>query len=212
MKVHKQSAILGGMFGAVAVAGALITGPVFAEDSTTSSSSSTLAASTQGRILPGRHGLGGPMLHSEGVAASTDSSGNLTYITLRLQTGKVTAASDTSITVRSDDGYTRIWAITEATVVSKDGATVKGSALAAGDVVMVSGTVDGDVVTTRFVGAGAMRGAMRGGMRGGHDGMRGGHGGMRGGHGGMRGGPLGNGPSTGTWSPVPSASASGTIA
>jgi hypothetical protein len=196
MKVHKRSAILGGTLGAVAVAGALITGPVFADDTTTLPS---VGSTTQGMPDGGHHdlGFGGPMLHGEGVAASTDASGTVTYITVRNQMGKVTAASDTAITVKSDDGYTKTWAISSSTVVVKDRATVKASAFAVGDVVMVSGTVDGDTVTTRFVGAGGMRGGM-GGMRGGH------------GRGDMDGdGPMGSG---GMLAPVPSASASGTSA
>ena len=196
MKLHKRSAILGGTLGAVAVAGALIAGPVFADDTTTLPN---VGSTTRGMPDGGHHGLGfgGPMLHSEGVAASTDSSGTVTYITVRNQMGKVTAASDTAITVKSDDGYTRSWAISASTVVVKDGATVKASTFAVGDIVMVSGTVDGDSVTTAFVGAGGMRGGM-GGMRGAH------------GRGHMDGdGPMGNG---GMLAPVPSASASGTSA
>lgn len=205
MKIQKQSALLGGTLGAVAVAGALIAGPVFADDSTTATSPSTGSSAhvPDGDGDGGMHGrgFGGAMLHSEGVAASTDASGNVTYITVRSQNGKVTAASDTSITVTSDDGYTKTWAIGSATVVTKDGTTVTGSEFAVGDVVSVSGTVSGDSVTTTFVGTGGM-----GGMRGGHGGM--------GGHGDMDGdGPMGNGGgSTRTLAPVPSASASSTSA
>jgi len=207
MNVHKRSAILGGALGAITVAGALIAGPVFADDTLTLNSPG-LGSSANGLPDGGHHrlGFGGPLLHSEGVAASTDASGNLTYVTVRNQTGKVTAASDSSISIKSDDGYTKTWAISSTTMVSKDGTTVKGSAFAIGDVAMVSGTVDGDAVTATFVGTGGMRGG-HGGMRGGHGGMRGGHG-----HGDMDGVGLFGGGATGTLALVSSASVTGTIA
>lgn len=199
MKINKKSAILGGAFGAVAVAGALIAGPVLADDTSTSTSPGTgLQRHMDGRGFGGEmHGNNGvgPMLHSEGVAASTDSNGNVTYVTVREQSGKVTASSDSSITVKSDDGYSKTWAIDSATIVTKDGSTVKASSFAVGDVVRVSGTVDGDAVTTTFVGGGT--------FAGGPDGMgRHGHGGPD-----MDGdGPMAGGSSTGTLAPVPSAS------
>lgn len=199
MKINKKSAALGGAFGAVVVAGALIAGPVLADDSSTVTAPG-LGSTAHGRMdggmrHGGMHGFGpGAMLHSEGVAASTDSSGNVTYVTVREQSGKVTASSDSSITVKSDDGYTKTWAIGSATIVTKDGSTVKASSFAVGDSVRISGTVDGDVVTTTFVGGGTM---------GGFDGMgRHGHGGPD-----MDGdGPMGGGSPTGALAPVPSAS------
>lgn len=211
MKIHKRSAVLGGTLGAVAVAGALIAGPVFADDSATSSAGSAISngmhapdfdgdgpmsdSATVGmRGGPRGHGggmFGGAMLHSEGVVARTTTSGT-TYITVRTQTGKVTAASDTSVTVRSDDGYTRTWSIGSGTAVVKAGATVKASAFAVGDVVSAAGTVDGDAVTTNFVGSGGDRGGFGG----------------RGRHGGRDGdGPMGgNGAPAGTLAPMPGAS------
>lgn len=204
MKLHLKSAAIGGSVAAVAVAGALIAGPVFADDTTTGTGTGTEARGFDHHGMRG--GPGGPMLHSEGVVAQTDSSGNTTYVTVRMQSGAVTAASDTAISVKSDDGYTRTWSIGSTTVVMKDGSTVKASGLAVGDTVVVHGTVDGDAVTTTFVGSG-----MGPGMGGGPRGGMGGHG--RGGH--MDGdGPMGSmgGAPTGTLAPVPSASASGTSA
>lgn len=202
MKLHLKSAAIGGSVAAVAVAGALIAGPVFADDSTTAtpglSSAQRNADGDFGHRGGPMGGMGGPMLHSEGVVAQSDASGNTTYVTVRMQSGKVTAASDTAITVKSDDGYTRTWAISATTVVLKDGSSVKASTFAVGDTVMVHGSVDGDVVTTAFVGSG-----MGPGMGGhGH-----GHGGPMDGD-----GPMGGGAPTGTLAPVPSASASSTSA
>lgn len=90
----------------------------------------------------------GAMLHSEGVVARTDS-GTVTYVTVRQQHGKVTAASDTSITIKSDDGYTATWPISATTKVIRNGAVAKGSAFVAGDVIEARGTVSSaGVVTT----------------------------------------------------------------
>lgn len=206
MKLHLKSAAIGGSVAAVAVAGALIAGPVLADDSSTTPG---ISSGTEARGFAGhgmRGGPGGPMLHSEGVVAQSDTSGNTTYVTVRMQSGTITAASDTAITVKSDDGYTRTWTIASTTVVLKDGSAVKGSAFAVGDTVVAHGSVDGDTVTTTFIGSGQGRG-MDDGMRGG----MGGHG--RGGH--MDGdGPMGdaNGAPSGTLAPVPSASASSTSA
>ena len=106
------------------------------------------------RDMDGDHGMPngvarGQMLHSEGVVAKTDSAGAVTYVTVREQNGKVTAASDSSITVKSDDGYTATWPISTTTIINRNGAVAKGSAFVAGDVVEVRGTVSSaGVVTT----------------------------------------------------------------
>jgi len=171
MALHLKSAAIGGTVAAVAVAGALIAGPVFADDSSTTTTPGLSGNSAPDDHRGGRIGGPGHMLHSEGVVSQTDADGNVTYVTVRAQTGQVTAASDTAITVKSDDGYTRTWAISSTTVVVKDGATVKASGFSVGDTVMVHGTVDGDAVTTTFVGSGMGRGP--GGMGRGHG--RGGH-------------------------------------
>lgn len=105
--------------------------------------------------MDGDHRLGMPegiargrMLHGEGVIASTDANGATTYITVRHQDGKVTAASDTSITVKSDDGYTKEWPISSTTKIVRNGAVAKGSAFVVGDVVEVRGTVSSSGVVT----------------------------------------------------------------
>lgn len=168
MKLHLKSAAIGGSVAAVAVAGALIAGPVFADDTSTTTAPGLSGTSTPDGHRGGRSGGPGHMLHSEGVVAQTDTEGNATYVTVRNQMGQVTAASDTSITVKSEDGYTRTWAISSTTVVVKDGATVKASSFSVGDIVMVHGTVDDDAVTTTFVGSGMGGGMGRGHGRGGH--------------------------------------------
>ncbi|TAK68596.1 MAG: hypothetical protein EPO13_10860 [Actinomycetota bacterium] len=89
----------------------------------------------------------GGLLH--GDIAVADKSGTAT--TLRLQRGKATATSDSSITVRSTDGYESTYAITGDTTVYRDRDEVKASAITADDTVFVLGTVSGDTVTGRVV-------------------------------------------------------------
>lgn len=66
---------------------------------------------------PGKHLLrGGPhraALHGEFVVAAGDGK----FQTLAVQRGTVTAVSATSITLRSDDGFTRAYAVTSETTV-----------------------------------------------------------------------------------------------
>jgi hypothetical protein len=93
----------------------------------------------------------GGMLHSEGVIARLDATGKATYVTVRMQQGKVTSATDATIVVTSDDGYVGTWPITSTTKLYRNGAVVKGSAFAVGDIVMAAGTVAGGTVTTNIV-------------------------------------------------------------
>lgn len=84
-------------------------------------------------------GAGGGMglmnaLHGEFVVS--DSSG--TYTTELLQNGDVTAISDTSVTVKSDDGYTKTYTIESSTDVSD---------IATGDEVTVIATESGSDAT-----------------------------------------------------------------
>jgi hypothetical protein len=85
--------------------------------------------------------MGGRMLHGEGVVE--DADGN--YITVRMQTGEVTAVSATSISVKSADGYTSTYAITDATEQDRD-RTAETQAKV-GDTVHVRATVDGGTAT-----------------------------------------------------------------
>lgn len=94
----------------------------------------------------------GGMLHSEGVIARLDATGKATYVTVRMQQGKVTSATDSTIVVTSADGYVGSWPITSVTRLYRNGTVVKGSAFVVGDVVMAEGTVAGGTVTTNIVG------------------------------------------------------------
>ena len=61
---------------------------------------------------PGPH-LGGRALHGEFVTKDADGD----FRTMAMQHGEVTAVSATSVTVRSEDGYSRTYAVTDDTTV-----------------------------------------------------------------------------------------------
>lgn len=63
-------------------------------------------------------------------------------VSLDLQVGRITAASPTSVTVRSRSGYTATYAITAATKVRARGAVEPATALQPGDRVLVVATTD----------------------------------------------------------------------
>lgn len=172
MKMSRRTAVAAGSIATLAVTGALIAGPAFAKgghgprgnaigqvvgmsDSSTAGGPMGRRGHGRGHDMDGNHGMRGDrgmglgrMLHVEGVVAKTDAAGAVTYVTVRHQEGKVTAASDTSITVKSDDGYTATWPISATTRVIRGGAVAKGSVFVVGDVVEVRGTVTGGTVTT----------------------------------------------------------------
>lgn len=88
-----------------------------------------------------REGAPGHMLHSEGVIE--DADGN--FVTVRMQTGEVTAISATSISVKSVDGYTSTYAINDATEQERD--RTADTQAKVGDTVHVRATVDGSTAT-----------------------------------------------------------------
>jgi len=94
----------------------------------------------------GQGGMGGgaglmDALHGEYVV----SDGNGNYTTELLQNGDVTAISDSSVTVKSDDGYTHTYTIDSDTVVGNGSAEL--SSIATGDEVTVIATESGDTAT-----------------------------------------------------------------
>lgn len=94
---------------------------------------------------PGMH-LGGPALHGEFVTKDADGD----FRTVAVQRGEVTAVSATSITVRSEDGYSRTYAVTDDTTVvsANDGI----GDVREGDAVHVSAEVtDGNATAVRVV-------------------------------------------------------------
>lgn len=93
------------------------------------------------RGLPGRFGMG-MGLHGEFVVKQSDGSG---YQTVATQVGEVTAVSSSSITVKSEDGYSRTYAVTADTLVNstRDGI----GAVEKGDQVRVLATVADEKAT-----------------------------------------------------------------
>ncbi|MET8145924.1 hypothetical protein ABZU32_36945 [Sphaerisporangium sp. NPDC005288] len=73
------------------------------------------------------------------------------YATYAWQRGEVTAASASSVTVKSADGTSWTWALTTDTKVRKNGAKSASSALTSGDGVFVLGRPDGDARTAQGV-------------------------------------------------------------
>jgi hypothetical protein len=87
------------------------------------------------------HRFGFDTLHGEYVVRDRDGG----FVTVATQFGDVTAVTQDSITVKSEDGYTREYAVTGDTRVRSDGEGVSG--LQAGDKVKVRATVAGDTAT-----------------------------------------------------------------
>jgi hypothetical protein len=116
--------------------------------STTAPASSTTAPAKGDAGHPGGPGgrfgpfggIGGDVLHGEFVVPK-----NGAFETLDTQVGKVTAVSSSSITVQSDDGFSKTYAVTDTTLVNsaRDGiASVKTDAT-----VRVTATVSGSTAT-----------------------------------------------------------------
>jgi hypothetical protein len=114
-------------------------GVAAAQTSTTPSQSPSTESAAGPMRGPGGHkGFGGGGIHGEFVTAKEGGG----YQTIANQVGEVTAVSGSSITVKSEDGYTKAYAVNDNTMVSagNDGtADVK-----TGDEVRVTAIRDGD--------------------------------------------------------------------
>ncbi|HEX9968706.1 MAG TPA: hypothetical protein VGB03_01100 [Acidimicrobiales bacterium] len=94
----------------------------------------------------GKHGgPGGHALHGEFVVPD----GNGGYRTMQVQNGTVTAVSNSSITVKSADGFTKAYVVDEETRVNagRDGI----ADVAEGDTVHVDAVVDGTASKARHI-------------------------------------------------------------
>ncbi len=146
------------------IAALTLSGLAIADDSSTATPDSTQGqewAPGQGRGPMGGHGggmegrgggFGGPdggLIHGNGVAR--DAEGDL--VTVQMQTGTVKAASDTSITVASEDGFTATYTINTDTDVHRDRSDVTGSAIKTGDTVRVMAEKSGATLVAVHVGA-----------------------------------------------------------
>ncbi len=108
--------------------------------SSTPSPSSTTA--------PAKGASGRTLLHGERVVKDKDGK----IITVDAQRGTVTAASSTSLTVKSDDATTWTWTLTSDTKVRGAGLKIEpASSIKVGDTVVVAGQRTGDTRTARLV-------------------------------------------------------------
>ncbi|AHH95649.1 hypothetical protein [Kutzneria albida] len=97
----------------------------------------------RGGMMGGAGGLGNA-LHGDFTVADNGS-----YVTERMQTGKVTAVSATSITTASEDGYTKTYTVDSSTLV--DNGDDQISAVKTGDTVTVIAKLAGDTGTATSV-------------------------------------------------------------
>ncbi|MFC4590581.1 DUF5666 domain-containing protein [Sphaerisporangium corydalis] len=79
-----------------------------------------------------------------GIHGDTTVRARGDFATYTWQRGAVTAASATSLTVKSADGVSWTWTVTSDTKVRKNGAKSTSSAVATGDTVFVLGQPSGD--------------------------------------------------------------------
>jgi hypothetical protein len=90
----------------------------------------------------GLAGRGGQLLHAEDFVRQGTK-----VVTLEEQSGKVTAVSATSITVKSTDGFTATYVVDSSTKVGKKGAQAKIADVAVGDTVRIEGVKSAGAVT-----------------------------------------------------------------
>jgi hypothetical protein len=150
-------ALAAGALAATALTGVAVATSAIADDETPTSENSVTddsdtaadEAEREGhRGGKGPHGV--PMgrdhgvLHGEMVVETEDG----VYVTQQVQRGEVTAVSETSITVASEDGYSATYTIDEETESSRD----REDAVAEiGDTAHVVATVDGSTVTAERI-------------------------------------------------------------
>jgi hypothetical protein len=89
-------------------------------------------------------GMFGEALHGEFVTAK-DGGG---YETIATQKGEVTAVSESSITVKSADGYSRTYTVNSDTKVNRDG---KIADITTGETVRIRATVAGNTATATSI-------------------------------------------------------------
>lgn len=105
----------------------------------------------------GHHGPGGPGMGIHGEFVTKAAGGG--YQTMANQVGEVTAVSATSLTVRSEDGYSRTYVVNDDTLVN---AGNEGTAdIAKGDTVRVLAIVTGGTANALHVDDGTQVGRLR---------------------------------------------------
>lgn len=105
-----------GLVGGVVLAGFATASAQTPSPSTGDGSTATAPAPGRGPGGPGGHGHGmGMGIHGEFVTANAAGDG---WQTIATQKGEVTAVSATSITVKSEDGYSRSYTVNDNTLVN----------------------------------------------------------------------------------------------
>ncbi|MEV1178731.1 hypothetical protein AB0J09_61180, partial [Nonomuraea sp. NPDC049784] len=113
--------------------------------SPSASPSGTPSSKTPGRGWGHRLGIGGPSIHGEFVVP--DGEGK--YVTVATQYGDVTAVDQDSITVKSEDGYTKEYAVNSDTRINRGDEGI--DAVKTGQKIMVKAKVDGGTATAVVV-------------------------------------------------------------
>lgn len=132
----RRAATAAAFVAAGAVAATVLTGVATAGPAATSGTAATAASGTADSTAPGaRRGMMRDVLHGS-LTLKTDTGTKVVDV----QRGEITAASATSVTVKSTDGFTATYAIGESTVVRRDRDTVGGADLVVGDTAMVRST------------------------------------------------------------------------
>lgn len=159
-------AIAAGALAATALTGVAVATTAIADDETTTSENATEeSAETTDDDRPRPHrggpgmsgefggmkglagkalGAGMGMLHGEVVVENSDGE----YVTQQVQRGEVTAVSDASITVVSEDGFEATYAIDADTKLKRDR---EEGAAQVGDTVHIVGVIDGSTTTAQAV-------------------------------------------------------------
>ena len=121
---RKLGAVVAGIFAAGLIAGVILAGINLAGAQTPSPSQSPSAGEEEKAERPhlgklGGHGPGGPggrgVLHGEFVTRGPNEG---SFQTLATQIGEVTAVSASSISVKSEDGFTRSYTVNDDTLVN----------------------------------------------------------------------------------------------
>lgn len=132
----------------VAAAAVLSPSPAPTPTATDTATPSASPSGTPSETTPGhgrgwgrKMGFGGPALHGEFVVPD----GQGTYATIATQNGEVTAVDQDSITVKSEDGYTKEYVVNSETRINRGNDGI--DAVKTGQKVMVMAKVDGSTAT-----------------------------------------------------------------
>ncbi|UQU64422.1 hypothetical protein COUCH_36625 [Couchioplanes caeruleus] len=174
-RAAKGKLAVAGAIAAAVVATAGVTAAVVGsrDDSSAAAGNTAAGGSPGGQALPddagrgqfGRGGGGGPgMAALHGTSVVPDGNGG--YVTQETQTGTVSAVSSTSITVKSEDGYSRTYVVGGSTSVDngadqiadvQSGHTVRVVATTSGETATATTVIDSSLASAQQQDGGGMR-------------------------------------------------------